>query len=69
MEAQSGWRRVVRPAAVVAVVGLLAWLAPESLAAAKAKAAEGPSYVLSNMAAIVMCIVAIAIPCKRYYRT
>jgi hypothetical protein len=68
VEAQGVWRRVVHLAAVMAVVGLLAWLAPEVIAAAaKGKEVAGPSYALSNLAAIVMCVVAIAIPCKRYY--
>jgi hypothetical protein len=66
VEAQGKWLRVVRWAAMAALVGLLALLPPAAFAAAKQP--EGPSYVLSNLAAFIMCVVAIAIPCKRYHR-
>ena len=67
--AQSTWVRVVRLAAAVAAIGVMAALPLVAFAAAaKAKEPEGPSYALSNLAAAAMCIVILAISCKRYHR-
>ena len=68
MEAQGKWVRFVRLAAAVAVIGLLAALPLAAFAAAKAKEPEGPSYAISNIVAVIMCAIALAIPCKRYHR-
>jgi TRAP-type C4-dicarboxylate transport system permease small subunit len=67
--AQGKWLRVVRWVAVAALIGLLAALPLTVIAAVKAKEPAASSYALSNLAAIAMCIVAIAIPCKRYRRS
>jgi len=66
VEAQGKWLVSLRWAAMAALVGLPALLPPAAFAAAKQP--EGPSYVLSSLAAFIMCVVAIAIPCKRYNR-
>ena len=37
--------------------------------AAMPREPEFPSYAIPNIAAIVMCLAALAIPCKRFRRT
>ena len=43
-------------------------LAAHALAAEQASA-EGPSYAIPDIAAVVMCLAALAIPCMRYRRS
>jgi hypothetical protein len=58
----------LRLAAAVAMVVLPA--AGAALAAAKGAGKEPASaaYTISNIAAVVMCLAALAVPCKRYHR-
>jgi fatty acid desaturase len=67
VEARGKWLRLVRLAAVAALIGLLAVLPLAAYAATRGKEPAGPSYVLSNLVAVIMCVVAVAIPCKRYH--
>ena len=67
MEAHGKRLRLVRLIAVAILIGLLAAMPLAAFAAARAKEPAGPSYALSNLVVIIMWVVAIAIPCKRYH--
>jgi len=66
VEAHGKRFRLVRMAAVAVLIGLLVAMPPAAFAAARAGEPAGPSYALSNLVVIIMWVVAIAIPCKRY---
>lgn len=57
-------RPVLATAALVLVLGGVLWAARPP---AKKELAP-PSYVIPNIVAVVMCMAALAVPCKRFRR-
>ena len=61
---------LMRCLGVIAVAaGIVAVLASVATAAAPTREPEYPSYAIPNIAAIVMCLAAVAIACKHTRRT
>lgn len=63
-------KRKMRSAGVPVMAAVMAALLIAAQAAAAAPpSTEGPSYAIPDIAAIVMCLAALAVPCMRYRRS